>query len=190
LYADRLVVSANFAMAFLDTIRNLFFASELAAPERIIPAPPSIYSIRPLTKAHINELSKLNMRCFPGGEYYTKYTFNYLFNEPTSLSYGIVSDDGKMAGFIFTLLNSNGAAHITTIGVAPEHRRRGLANKMLRHLESALIAKGISSVMLEVRVSNLQAQKLYQKLGYTSVQRVSKYYSNGEDGYIMIKSLV
>jgi ribosomal-protein-alanine N-acetyltransferase len=44
-------------------------------------------------------------------------------------------------------------------------------------------------VRLEVRVSNVSAQGLYEQLGYVVVQRMGKYYSNGDDGYLMVKSL-
>ena len=54
----------------------------------------------------------------------------------------------------------------------------------------ALAAKSISTVMLEVRVSNQSARDLYIQSGYTVMQRVTKYYNNGEDGYLMMKSLI
>ena len=87
------------------------------------------------------------------------------------------------------MVNANGAAHLTTIGIAPEHRRRRLAERLLTHLEKALRAKGAGTVMLEVRVGNTAAQSLYRQTGYTVVQRVATYYNNGEDGFLMVKSL-
>jgi ribosomal-protein-alanine N-acetyltransferase len=44
-------------------------------------------------------------------------------------------------------------------------------------------------VRLEVRTLNTPAQKLYESLGYTVTQRLPKYYSNGGDGLLMLKSL-
>ena len=41
--------------------------------------------------------------------------------------------------------------------------------------------------MLEVRVGNTTAQKLYEEAGYSIVQRIASYYNNGEDGYLMMK---
>jgi ribosomal-protein-alanine N-acetyltransferase len=95
-----------------------------------------------------------------------------------------------MAAFIFVMTNTkDGTGHITTIGVAPEHRRRGLANKLLTHAEEALRRRGINVVMLEVRAGNHVAQNLYRAFGYAVVQRLPKYYNNGEDGFLMVKSL-
>ena len=44
-------------------------------------------------------------------------------------------------------------------------------------------------VRLEVRYMNIAAQKLYESLGYSITQRLPKYYSNGGDGLLMLKSL-
>lgn len=177
-------------MAVFQSIRNFFVPPTVFEPEIIVPAPPTVYEMHPLTDAQLKEVMNLNLRCFKAGENYTKYTFSYLLDEPNSLSYRIVTATGQMAGFIFVMANKeDGAGHITTIGVAPEHRRRGLANKLLSHTENALRKRGIGVVMLEVRVSNRAAQNLYRAFGYSIVQRLNHYYNNGEDGFLMVKSL-
>lgn len=176
-------------MAVLQTIRNFFLPNELVEPEIVVPAPPTTYEIRPLTEKHLKEVLRLNLRCFKKGENYTKYTFNYLLNEPKTLSYRAVTPTEQIVGFIFVMVHENGTAHITTIGVAPEHRRRGLAEKMLVHVENALRKRYISTIALEVRVSNIAAQNLYHGLNYSTVQRLNSYYSNGEDALMMVKSL-
>ncbi len=176
-------------MAVFQTIRNFFVPPTIGEPEIVEPAPATVYDIRPLTEDQLQEVLKLNLRCFKAGENYTKFTFSYLLNEPKTLSYRVVTPNGQMAAFIFVMADDNGGGHITTIGVAPEHRRRGLANRLLRHTEAALRKRNISTVMLEVRVSNTPAQVLYSQFGYTIVQRLSSYYNNGEDGFLMVKSL-
>ena len=176
-------------MAVLQTIRNLFVPVDLGEPEIVVPALPTSYSIHPLTDKNLNEVLRLNVRCFRNGENYTKHTFNYLLGEPRNLSYRIVTSGGEMAGFVFVLVNEDGSAHLTTIGVAPEHRRRNLAKRLLRHVEDALRTREVFTIVLEVRVSNTSAQDLYRAAGYSVVQRLTKYYNNGEDCYLMIKSL-
>jgi ribosomal-protein-alanine acetyltransferase len=176
-------------MAVLQTIRNLFVPADTAEPEVVIPAPPTVYSIHPLTDKNLDEVLRLNVRCFRNGENYTKHTFNYLLGESRNLSYRIVTSSGEMAGFVFVLVNEDGSAHLTTIGVAPEHRRRQLAKRLLHHVEKALRAREIFTVVLEVRISNTSAQELYRDSGYSVVQRLAKYYNNGEDCYLMLKSL-
>ncbi len=179
-------------MAVFQKIRKYFVPPPPPAfqTETIVPAPATAYEIHPLTEKHLKEVLKLNLRCFETGENYTKYTFSYLLNEPNCLSYRTVASSGKMVGFVFIMTHDDGTAHITTIGVAPEHRRRGLANKLLQHVEEALQKRRIATLMLEVRAGNFPAQNLYRKFGYSIVQRLSKYYNNGEDGFLMVKPLL
>ncbi len=175
-------------MAVLQIIRNLFVPTELVEPEIIASAAPTSYEIHPLTEKNLKEVMRLNLRCFKKGENYNKHTFAFLMNDPTTLSYRVATPNEQIVGFVFVMTN-DGTGHITTIGVAPEHRRRGLAVKMLLHVEEALRTREIATISLEVRVSNIGAQSLYRGLNYTVVQRLNNYYNNGEDGYLMVKSL-
>ena len=175
-------------MAVLQTIRNFFVPTEPVEPEIIVPAPATVYEIHPLTERHLKEVMRVNLRCFKKGENYTKHTFSYLLNEPTTISYRVSTPGELIVGFVF-VMTSQGTGHLTTIGVAPEHRRRGLAQKMLQHVEEALRKRGIATVSLEVRVSNIAAQSLYRSLDYTIVQRLNNYYNNGEDAFLMVKSI-
>jgi len=176
-------------MAVLQKIRELFISQEQIEPEIIVPAPPTVYEIRSLTEKHLQEVLKLNLRCFREGENYTKHTFSYLLNEPNCLSYRLVTPSENIVGFIFIMTNEDGTGHITTVGIAPEHRRRGLAHKLLDHAENALQMRDINTIRLEVRAGNTAAQNLYRCRGYAILQRLSQYYNNGEDGFLMVKSL-
>lgn len=77
-------------------------------------------------------------------------------------------------------------AHITTIAMHPDYRRKGLGEFMLTNLID--IAYNISAkwVTLEVRVSNYNAQNLYRKYGFHEAGVRHRYYSdNQEDALIM-----
>ncbi len=77
-------------------------------------------------------------------------------------------------------------AHICTLGVRAEWRRRGVGRLLLVALLELAIAQGAEVATLEVRVSNLAAQQLYDSLGFVPVGRRKSYYAdNGEDGLIM-----
>jgi ribosomal-protein-alanine N-acetyltransferase len=177
-------------MDVLQTIKRLLVPVGDSSSDDVIPARPTVYAVHPLTEKHLKEVLRLNIRCFKNGENYTKHTFLYLLHEPNTLSYKIVTADDEIVGFVFVMINANGAAHLTTIGVAPEHRRRHLAARLLNHMDNALRKREVTTVMLEVRVGNIPAQRLYRSLGYNVVQRIANYYSNGEDCFLMIKSLV
>jgi ribosomal-protein-alanine N-acetyltransferase len=177
-------------VVWLDAIRSFLLPQGKVHDEAIVPAPFGEYSIRPLTDKHIEQVLAVNSRCFVRGDSYTRYAFEYLLSNPNTLSYRVVTEGGELAGFVFVIVSDNGAAHLTTIGVAPEHRRRGLARRLLQHTEAALLQRSVNTIVLEVRVSNLHAQQLYRSCGYYVVQRINRYYSDGEDCFLMIKPLV
>lgn len=77
-------------------------------------------------------------------------------------------------------------AHITTLGVNPEFRGKGLGEFLLVGLVDVAMALGASWLTLEVRVSNTTAQKLYEKYTFkVSGTRKGYYTDNNEDAYIM-----
>ncbi|MGB7070139.1 MAG: ribosomal protein S18-alanine N-acetyltransferase [Pyrinomonadaceae bacterium] len=176
-------------MAVIQTIRQLFTADETSEPRIIVPAPDTEYTIKPLTSNQLKEVLRLNMRCFRSGDSYTRHTFAYLLSLPTALSYRVVTSKSEMVAFAFVMITETGAGHLTTIGVAPEHRRRKIAERLLQHTERSLSKRGIATMMLEVRVGNVAAQNLYRSNGYAAVQRIGNYYINGEDCFLMIKPL-
>jgi ribosomal protein S18 acetylase RimI-like enzyme len=94
-----------------------------------------------------------------------------------------------MVGFVIGLIEPDHTGHVTTVGVAPEHRRRSLAKRLMSQVEEGFRRRSVRLVRLEVRAVNSPAQKLYLNLGYTITQKLPKYYSNGGDGLLMVKSL-
>ena len=189
-------------MAVLKKIRSRLFSAggasapgaeaddDAAAEPRALGlvAPPR-YDIRPLTTAQLDECWRLDLRCFIDGEAYSRETFEYLLTSPDSVSYRAVTPDGAMVGFIVGLVEPDSTGHITTLGVAPEHRRRHVARRMMEKAEQGFRRREVRTVRLEVRSINESAQSLYAGLGYVVTQRLPRYYSNGGDGLLMIKSL-
>lgn len=146
-------------------------------------------ALRPMTLSDLNELWQLDLRCFVDGEHYERETFRFLLSNPDAIPRQVRSEYDEMGAFAIGVIEQDGVGHITTIGVAPEYRRRGLARLMLHEIERSFAARSVTTVRLEVRVNNAAAQRLYEQLGYVVVQRMGKYYSNGDDGYLMVKSL-
>jgi ribosomal-protein-alanine N-acetyltransferase len=77
-------------------------------------------------------------------------------------------------------------AHITTVAVAPEHRRQGIGRRLVSELLGRAKESGMICATLEVRASNSGAIELYQKLGFTETARRKGYYpDNKEDAVVM-----
>lgn len=147
------------------------------------------YEIRSLTISQLDEVWRLDQRCFIDGEAYSRETFDYLLTAPESVSFRAVTAGGVMAGFVIGLVEPDHTGHVTTVGVAPEHRRRNLAKRLMGTVEDGFRKRNVRLVRLEVRTLNVAAQQLYESLGYSITQKLPKYYSNGGDGLLMLKSL-
>ncbi|MDK2383626.1 MAG: N-acetyltransferase, partial [Candidatus Korarchaeota archaeon] len=80
--------------------------------------------------------------------------------------------------------------HIVSVAVLETHRRRGLGTRlMLAAMNDLKRSYGAAEAYLEVRVSNLPAIRLYEKLGFRVVRRVPMYYLDGGDAYVMAREL-
>jgi [ribosomal protein S18]-alanine N-acetyltransferase len=76
--------------------------------------------------------------------------------------------------------------HINTIAVAEEHRRHGLALALMRHILTVVAAEGVKRATLEVRRSNVPAQRLYERLGFVQAGVRPDYYTQpAEDALIL-----
>ena len=92
---------------------------------------------------------------------------------------------GEKAGY-GEIRNIAGEAQIYNIAIAPEFRRKGIGEALLRHMIAKAEADGCELVTLEVRSGNEAAMTLYNKLGFREVGRRKGYYSKGcEDAVLM-----
>jgi ribosomal-protein-alanine N-acetyltransferase len=75
--------------------------------------------------------------------------------------------------------------HITNIAVAADHRRRGVATRLLGALATIAIERGCIALTLEVRLSSTGAQELYRRFGFAPAGVRKRYYENTEDAIVM-----
>ncbi len=73
--------------------------------------------------------------------------------------------------------------HILTLETLPSHRRKGIAEKLLKQLETFFAEKGAVEIRLEVREDNVPAIALYTKLGYSRVGKLERYYGDAHGLY-------
>jgi ribosomal-protein-alanine N-acetyltransferase len=68
-------------------------------------------------------------------------------------------------------------AELLTLAVHPAARRRGVGRALVRDFEAVAAGRGAREVFLEVAVTNLAAQRLYDSLGYRPAGRRAGYYA-------------
>ena len=125
---------------------------------------------------------------------------NEIFSEPWSADsfrigletkndiYLVAEEDGEILGYC-GLWGVIDEGQITNVAVAPQHRRRGIAEKMLRELMQQAAEADFAEFALEVRVSNAPAIALYHKLGFHDAGIRKDFYAKPrEDAIIMWNS--
>ena len=106
-----------------------------------------------------------------GKEAFTKQHIAYLMKDYNAIALAARVND-EIEGFVIARIDMERnlpLGHILTLDVSPSHRRKGIAQKLLRETEALLKQKGVNECRLEVREDNVAAITLYRKLGYKKI---------------------
>ena len=136
--------------------------------------------------AHAQQVAKLEQECFSD-----PWSLQSVTSEITNpLSLWLVAVEGeRVLGYIGSQ-SVLGEADMMNLAVAPEYRKKGIGRKLVNALTEHLQANGVIALLLEVRVTNEDAIRLYTKLGFIQVGRRPRYYRNPtEDALILRKEL-
>jgi ribosomal-protein-alanine N-acetyltransferase len=105
---------------------------------------------------------------------------------------GLMWTGAEPQGFILIRAVAD-EAEILTLAVAPEFRRRGVAESLLDEAARMLRAGGTHRLFLEVADDNTPARALYEKHGFVATGRRAKYYERASaarvDAVIMTLAL-
>lgn len=120
-------------------------------------------------------------------------------NYPTSLYLDIhrwwregflVADlDGHPVGFLAAVVSAEGQTRILMFAVAAGFRDRAIGTQVMNAFLQSCGLKGIHRIELEVRRSNERGIRFYKRYGFEIAYLLPSFYTDGEDGYKMLKSL-
>ncbi len=94
----------------------------------------------------------------------------------------------KVIGFIVFYIIS-GEGHIYNIAVDTAYRRHGIGKYLLESALEIIEKNGVDEVFLEVSVTNTAALELYKKYHFQVFGVRKRYYSNGDDAYVLRKEM-
>ena len=99
-----------------------------------------------------------------------------------------ITDSGNVIALL-SGYHAVGEGDITSVAVHPDHRRKGLAKKLIEKFENSL-PEDTESIFLEVRESNCGAIALYEKCGFERLSVRKNFYSQPrENAVVMQKKL-
>lgn len=138
--------------------------------------------IRKANSFHIDSIYEIERNCFRVP--WTKQLILDQINDKDSIVL-CAYYNGNLAGFC-GITNICGEGHITNIAVEIKYRRHGVGTALVEKLIEYAGEDGMTNITLEVRVTNLPAIRLYEKLGFIGVGiRKGYYIDNNEDALIM-----
>ena len=127
-------------------------------------------------------------------EHYSDYFFQSLLRElPEAFIVAEFHDDviryimSKIEfGFSnFRKLGFVKKGHVVSVAVLDQHRGKGVGKALMLEGINGVVSRKSDEIYLEVRISNTQAIRMYQNLGFQIKSRLRSYYRDGEDAYLM-----
>ena len=150
------------------------------------------YTIRRCEDTDLTSVVNINMVTLP--EHYSYYFFESLLRELPE-AFIVAEVDEKVVGYImckiefgfsnFRKLGFVKKGHVVSVAVLDQHRGKGIGKALMLEGINGVVSRKSDEIYLEVRISNTQAIRMYQKLGFQIKSRLRSYYRDGEDAYLM-----
>ena len=152
------------------------------------------FKLRKFQPGDLQGIMQINRVCLP--ENYTDFFFMDL-HQRFPETFIVAEENEELAGYIMCRIEvglSNYGfgglvkkGHVVSIAVMPQHRRKGVAQAVIKRALEGMEYYKAKQCFLEVRVTNDIAISLYKKLGFEITRTIKGYYSDGEDAYVMTK---
>jgi len=150
------------------------------------------YIIRRCDLSDLIPVMEINLKTLP--EHYSDYFYESLLAEMPE-AFLVAENHGKLVGYImckteygfsnFKKLGFVKKGHVVSIAVLEEYRKKGLGSAIVEESIKGVKERRCDELYLEVRCSNNDAVRLYEKLGFFIKQRLKAYYRDGEDAFLM-----
>ena len=154
------------------------------------------FNLRKFTPDDLQSVIRINRLCLP--ENYMDFFFMDLYKRFPE-TFIVAEEDGKIVGYIMCRIEVGLASfglgglirkgHVVSIAVLPQGRRKGVAHALMTRAMEGMHYYKAKLCYLEVRVTNEPGVSLYKKLGFEVSRTIHGYYSDGEDAYVMTKTL-
>jgi len=99
----------------------------------------------------------------------------------------ILEQEGAVLGYGISSIAA-GESHILNLCIRPSLRRQGLGRQLLEYLMDEARRSKVETMLLEVRLSNLAAIRMYQQAGFNEIGLRQNYYpaENGKEDALLM----
>ncbi|WP_036577179.1 ribosomal protein S18-alanine N-acetyltransferase [Oceanobacillus picturae] len=140
-------------------------------------------TIRKMEIADVDQVMEVERVSFT-----TPWTTDIFYQEIVDNQYAyyyVIEWNGRIVGYVGTWVVLEDA-QVTNIAIMPELRGNKLGEKLFQYMLLQVKLIGATRLSLEVRESNIPAQKLYRKFGLVPGGIRKNYYTdNQEDAIVM-----
>lgn len=154
------------------------------------------FDLRRFTPDDLSAVMEINRACLP--ENYNSYFFMEV-HQNCPEAFLVATSGGRAVGYMMcrvehgfsemSRLKMVKKAHLVSLAVIPEYRRMGVGRALMSEAIDAVTKRGAKEFYLEVRVANDPGIELYKTLGFSIYRRISYYYHDGADAYVMSRKL-
>lgn len=142
----------------------------------------SVY-IREMIKSDIDEVFVIEEETYSTA--WSKEILTYEVEENKHAIYAVIEYNNKIVGYagMWAVFED---AQITNIAISPSYQGKKLGARLFKYMLEVASKLGVERLSLEVRVSNIVAQKMYRKFGLVPGGLRKGYYTdNNEDAIVM-----
>lgn len=137
--------------------------------------------IRRLSYSDLPAVVAIERRSF--GTPWSLAMFVLELSKPSGICLAVLDERERLAGYL-VCSRYDDLWHLMNVAVDPSRRREGIATELIETLFER--TRSDSRIVLEVRVSNLSAIRMYERFGFRSAGVRRRYYhDNDEDALIM-----
>lgn len=141
-------------------------------------------TIEQATLSDLDAILEIENQCFDSDQF-SKAQFVYLITNSKGVFY-LIKAAGRAVAYLSLLTHArNRYLRVYSIAVHPEGRGKKLAWFLLDKAIGYARLHQLKAITLEVKVSNVPAISLYEKIGFVKVSVKRNYYHDGSDAYYM-----
>lgn len=146
----------------------------------------SEHTISPICADDVDAVAEFEAELFTDG--WGKSAITSCIGNPDCI-FIVLKESDRLCAYVCAECAAD-CAYISKVATAPEHRRKGFASELLAEIEKLFKENCIREITLEVRASNIGAQKFYESSGFSSVGKRPRGYDHPvEDAVVYIKML-
>jgi ribosomal-protein-alanine N-acetyltransferase len=153
---------------------------------RVGDTPPAAVSLRPMRWWDIELLVPLERELFAPDPWSAEGFWSELAGVPDTRYYVVAEDAGTIVGYA-GLMVSGGEGDVQTVAVRPSAQGRGVGARLLTELLDEAARRDCHAVLLEVRVDNQPAQRLYERFGFERIGVRRGYYQPGNTDAVVMR---